>query len=318
MPAGGTVRELGDGRLLVDLGFRDSQGLIASYLLPGPDDGWTVVETGPGSCGEALRAGVSKAGIAPEEVRRVFVTHIHLDHAGGLGAVASAFPRARLYAHRAGVTHLADPSRLVASARRAWGEAADVLWGPVIPVPSDRLVPLDGGERFPLRTGELEVIATPGHAIHHLSFFDSARRAVMTGDSAGIHLEGATRSRPAIPPPDLDLEVLFDSLDRMAALDPLELLYAHFGSSGGGAGELRRYRIAVEEWRDVALQAARTEPDVGPIAKALRAHDEARPVADRSGGPAPRQTEMISGYEMAAMGLLRYFRTRGLLEGPPG
>jgi glyoxylase-like metal-dependent hydrolase (beta-lactamase superfamily II) len=310
---GGTVRELGQGRLLVDLGFRDTEGLIASYLIPGRDGDWSVVETGPSSCRDALAAGLERAGVAPTEVRRVFVTHIHLDHAGGLGVVADTFPGAQLFAHRAGVAHLCDPTRLIASAQRAWGAASDSLWGPILPVPSGRLTPLEGGERFPVLGGELQVLETPGHATHHLSFFDSARRSVMTGDSAGVHLEGADRSRPAVPPPDLDLELLFGSLDRMAALEPKELLYAHFGPSEGGAAEFRAYRTTVEEWRDVALAVARHDPQVASISKALEDHEAARRSRESPPPPSDRRGNLISGFDLAAMGFLRYFRTRGLL-----
>ncbi|MCI4331134.1 MAG: MBL fold metallo-hydrolase [Thermoplasmata archaeon] len=313
MGAAGTVRELGQGRLMIDLGFRDTEGLIASYLIPGRDGDWTLVETGPSSCREALSEGVARAGVDPQEIRRAFVTHIHLDHAGGLGPVAGAFPRARLFAHRSGLPHLIDPTRLIASARRAWGAQADPLWGPITPVPPNRLEPLDGGETFPVLGGELHVLATPGHATHHLSFFDSARRSMMTGDSAGVLLEGADRSRPALPPPDLDLELLFQSLERMAKLHPQELWYAHFGPNPGGVGALESYRVTIEEWRQVALGAAMTEPEVGAVARALRQHEESR-VVSGAGTPATGDRgEMISGYELAAMGLLRYFRTRGLL-----
>ncbi|MCI4348767.1 MAG: MBL fold metallo-hydrolase, partial [Thermoplasmata archaeon] len=198
--------ELGDGRILADLGFRDEEGLVASYFLPQPE-GWTVLETGPTTCQAALLAALSDAGIDRAEVRRVLVTHIHLDHAGGLGALAMSLPNAALYAHREGIAHMIDPTRLAASARRAWGESSDALWGPIVPVPAERISPLSGGERFPLERGELEVIATPGHARHHLAFLDTATGALFTGDAAGVRLPGSWRPRPAVPPPDADLEL---------------------------------------------------------------------------------------------------------------
>lgn len=312
------VEELGGGRLAIDLGFRDTDGLIASYLLPGRDGDWSLVETGPASCRDRLAAGVARAGVQSSEVRRVFVTHIHLDHAGGLGSVAEAFPNATLYAHHAGVPHLVDPSRLVASARRAWGPASDTLWGTIAPVPPGRLLGLAGGEQFPVLGGELHVVATPGHASHHLSFFDSDRRAVLTGDSAGVRLPGTALARPAVPPPDLDLALLFESLERMAALDPRELWYAHFGRREGGAEELRTYRTTVNAWRDRALEVARHDPTAVAVGRALRELDGRR--LDEQAVPAAERTrgDLISGYDLAAQGLLRYFRTRGLLTEPSG
>lgn len=306
------VRELGRGRLLLDLRFRGREELVAAYLLPG-SDGWTVVETGPTTCLEALLDGLDAAGIEPAQVARVLVTHIHLDHAGGLGAIAARLPRAELGAHRAGVRHLVDPSRLIESARRAWGAAADPLWGVVAPVPGERLKALDGGERIPVEGGELEVIATPGHARHHLSFFDAPRRAMITGDSAGVFLPGSSAARPAIPPPDLDLGLLFESLRAMAERRPTELDYTHFGPVPGGAGLLEEYRRSVERWSAIALEAARTEPSVAHVAGALRAAELERDSPSGGGAPGAERQELISGVELAAQGLLRYFQAHGEL-----
>jgi glyoxylase-like metal-dependent hydrolase (beta-lactamase superfamily II) len=309
------VLELGQGRQLLDLDFRDTEGLVAAYLLP-EEDGWSLIETGPSTCRAPLLAGIDRAGVAREDIRHVLVTHIHLDHAGGIGALADDLPRATFYAHELGVPHLLDPSRLIASARRAWGAAADPLWGPILPVAAPRLVALKGGESFPLRGGTLSVIATPGHARHHLAFFDSAIRGVFTGDGAGVRLERSSRVRPAVPPPDLDLDQLFSSVEAMRRLDPAQVLYSHFGPSPDGAADLARYRSVVEDWRDVALAAARERADVGFIAERLRAHDLGRAPTGPAGSATPEDRSlMVSGYELAAGGFLRYFETRGILGG---
>lgn len=307
------VLELGQGRRLVDLDFRDTEGLVAAYLLP-EEDGWTLIETGPSTCRDALLAGIQRAGVAPEEIRHVFVTHIHLDHAGGVGALTDRLPRATFYAHELGVPHLVDPTKLVASARRAWGAAADPLWGAIVPVPSPRIVALRGGERFPLRGGELSVLATPGHAKHHLAFFDSATRGIFTGDGAGVRLERSARIRPAVPPPDLDLDLLFSSLEAMRRMEPAIVLFSHFGPSPDGAADLVRYRTVVEEWRDVALVAAREKPEAGYVAERLREHDQRSEAQEPKNAPArDDRTALVSGYDLAAQGFLRYFETHGFL-----
>ncbi len=303
-----TVRELGEGRLLLDLDFRDTEGLVAAYLVP-EDEGYALIETGPSTCREALLGGIARAGVDPTEVRHVFVTHIHLDHAGGMGAVVGAFPRATFYAHASGVPHLVDPTRLIASARRAWGPAADPLWGSIVPVPSARVVALSGGERFPVRGGELSVLATPGHARHHLAFFDSAIRGIFTGDGAGVRLEHSARLRPAVPPPDLDLEQLFASVEAMRRTDPRLVLFSHFGPSPDGAADLAGYRTVVEAWRDVALAAARERAEPEFVAGRLKEFDS--PTFE-SAARSDRES-LVSGYELAALGFLRYFETRGLL-----
>jgi glyoxylase-like metal-dependent hydrolase (beta-lactamase superfamily II) len=305
---GPRILELGAGRLLLDLDFRDTEGLVAAYLLPEPD-GWALLETGPTTCRPALLAGLSAAGIAPEEVRDVLVTHIHLDHAGGVGALADALPRARFYAHELGVRHLAEPDRLVASARRVWGAASDSLWGAVVPAPASRLVPLRGGESLPLRGGELRVLATPGHARHHLAFVDTAISAVFAGDAAGVRLEGAEGLRPAVPPPDLDLVQLYASLERMREVGPRQLLLSHFGPTPHGPEDLVAYRATVERWRTIALDAARERPEPEWIAARLEAADGA--AGEAAGGP---RASLVSGYDLAAQGFLRYFQTHGDLE----
>ena len=302
------VQELGQGRELLDLDFRDTEGLVAAYLVP-EAEGWMLIETGPSTCREALLRAVARAGVGPEEIRHVLVTHIHLDHAGGMGAVVDAFPRATFFAHELGVPHMVDPSRLVASARRAWGTAMDSLWGPIAPVPAPRIAPLAGGETFPVRGGELRVIATPGHARHHLAFFDSALKAVFCGDGVGVRLPHSSHLRPAVPPPDLDLDQLFASLEAMRRTEPRLVLFSHFGPSPDGAQDLVRYRTIVEQWRDVALAAAQERPDAEFIEQRLREYDATSlataSVADRE--------SMVSGYQLAAAGFLRYFETRGLI-----
>lgn len=308
------VRDLGEGRQMMDLGFRETEGLVASFVLP-LEQGLAVVETGPTTCVERLEHGLAALGHAPSEVRQIFVSHIHLDHAGGLGAAATRFPNATLYAHERGVPHLVDPARLVASARRAWGASADPIWGAILPVPAPRIVALRGGESFPLARGRLEVLATPGHASHHLSFFDTATDSLLSGDSMGVRLEGAPWPRPAVPPPDLDLELLFDSLDRMEAHAPRRILYTHFGPSLDAAEDFRTYRVEVRAWRDAALEAAREEPSVAHVARALRLAEERRLAGRAPSAAASTAEESVSGFEMAAQGFLRYFERRGLLVG---
>jgi glyoxylase-like metal-dependent hydrolase (beta-lactamase superfamily II) len=309
------IIELGQDRLLIDLDFRDTEGLVGTYVLPLEDRTYALIETGPSSCRSSLGRGVASAGIDARSVRKVLVTHIHLDHAGALGAAADLFPNATLYAHRLGVPHMIDPSRLIASARRAWGPAADTLWGPVLPVPPERLQPLSGGERFAVLGGSLEVLETPGHAKHHLAFFDSATRSIYTGDGAGVRLEGATRARPALPPPDLDIEDLIESVERMARLSPDRLLYSHFGAGPGGAAELRRFVGTVRTWVEEGLRAARENPDPGNVADTLRRYELEQHALQGPSSVEGDRGEMVSGYELAAQGLLRYFQTRGLLSG---
>ena len=302
-----TVQELGEGRLLIDLDFNSSPGIIGSYLIP-EEEGWAVVETGPTSCKAAFLRGLAEAGIAPVEIKDVFVTHIHLDHAGGAGALVDSLPKATFHMHELGVPHLVDPSKLIASAQRAWGDAGMALWGPIVPIPADRVHALKGGERFPLeRGGHLSVLATPGHANHHLSFYDSGLAGVLTGDGAGVLLPGSSHIRPAMPPPELDVEKLIGSLERMRAWAPQKILFSHFGPADGGMERLLEAEENVQWWVGVAREAMRREPTVESLTKALEAADEERSRRDGEQALIARRSGMISGYQMAAMGLHRYF-----------
>jgi glyoxylase-like metal-dependent hydrolase (beta-lactamase superfamily II) len=304
-----SIQELGQDRQMIDLGFRDTEGLVASYLIP-EEGGSILVETGPTSCRDLLLRGLDLAGVDHAAVRKVFVTHIHLDHAGGVGALLDDLPSAEFYAHYLGTPHLIDPTRLISSARRVWGAAADPLWGPIVPVTADRIHSLRGGERFPVRGGTLEVINTPGHAKHHLAFFDTLTGAILTGDGAGVRLEGAGRPRPALPPPDLDLEALYHSVDAMRAKNPRAVWYSHFGPAPNGGADLAIYPGICEEWREVAWKAAQESSDPQFVGRRLREFEESRVPSDDSNRRAEEREDLVSGYEMAAMGLLRYFATK--------
>ncbi len=301
------IQELGEGRLLIDLDFQHTPGLIGSYLLPEKDGGWAVVEVGPTTCHQAFLEGLAAAGITPVEVKDVFVTHIHLDHAGGLGALVDSLPKAVFHVHEVGRPHMLDTSKLVQSAARAWGPMSDQLWGPVLPVPADRLRALKGGETFALDRGaSLTVIPAPGHANHHVAFFDSALAAVMTGDGAGVLLQGSTHVRPAVPPPDLDVDMLLSSLERMRSFAPRRLLFSHYGPADNAVARLEEAAERVNRWVAVAREVIQKTPTVPEIARALEEDDLALSRAEGEPAIQAQRTNAVTGYEMAAMGLLRY------------
>src|SRR5918992_4852944 len=151
----------------IDLGFMGTEGVIASFLLMGEGSA-AVIETGPTTCVENFMQGLKYNGVDPEDVRQVFLTHIHLDHAGASGHLAERLPNATFYVHEVGYPHLADPSKLVKSATRIYGERMDELWGEARPVPEDRIEVLKDGKETETAGGVLVAHDTPGHAYHHL------------------------------------------------------------------------------------------------------------------------------------------------------
>ncbi len=230
-PAGGRplAQPLGPGRWCLDLAFQGYAGAVAAFLLAEGDD-LVLVETGPGSTLAALEAGVAQAGFALEQLTAVAVTHVHLDHAGAAGAVLARAPRARLYVHPRGAAHMVDPSRLVASAARIYGEHMDRLWGAFEPVPAGRVAALDDGARVPLGARGLVALHTPGHATHHVAYHDEDAGDVYAGDVAGVRLAGAPYVRPPTPPPDVDLDAWRTSVARLRGAASRRLILTHFGA----------------------------------------------------------------------------------------
>ena len=182
----------------IDLDFMDTKQVIASFLLLG-DDGASaaIVETGPTTCLDRLRAGLRDHGVSPDDVRQVFLTHIHLDHAGASGHLSELLPNATFYVHEVGYPHLVDPSKLVKSATRIYGESMDELWGEARPVPEDRIVILKEGDETKAAGGVLVAHDTPGHAYHHLAYLEPASGALFSGRRCGHPAAGPILRPPA-------------------------------------------------------------------------------------------------------------------------
>ena len=167
----------------IDLEYLGTRGAIASYVIEGPD-GLVMVETGPGNTTAALERGLADLGFTPTDVKHVFVTHIHFDHAGASGWMARH--GAHIYVHEFGRQHLIDPTRLVASARRIYGDRMEALWGELLPIPAERTTPLHDGDIVTVAGLKIRAIETPGHARHHHAFVVETDDAKIgfTGDAA--------------------------------------------------------------------------------------------------------------------------------------
>jgi glyoxylase-like metal-dependent hydrolase (beta-lactamase superfamily II) len=301
--------------LTIDLRYLDVEGVIAAFLLRGAGEA-ALIETGPGSTAATLLAALDQARVAPQEVRHLLVTHVHLDHAGASGLLLERFPHATLYAHEAGIPHLVDPSKLIASATRIYGAMMKRLWGEIVPVPADRVVPLHDGQRLEVAGRALDVLYTPGHAKHHVCFHDPVRGEVYTGDTAGVRIQGYAYVRPPTPPPDLDLDAWESSLDRLAALAPTAFYVTHFGRSEGTADQLATLRRQLRLWEGVVLEGMREGQDTETIAATLRRIAEPDLVQQAS-ARIVRRYEMASGYAMNVAGYERYLRKRHPELSPP-
>lgn len=254
---------LAPGLDYVDLEFLGFPQIIATAIVHGPA-GVALIDPGPSTTIEHLRAALARKGIAIADVRQLLLTHIHLDHAGATGSLVKENPAIEVLVHERGAPHMIDPSRLLASATRLYGQAdMDRLWGAFLAVPADRVRVLTGGERITAAGREMEVAYTPGHASHHVSYFDPSSRIAFVGDTAGIrrrsHTDesansGATSQAnagyvmPPTPPPDIDLEAWRISEERILAWDPGTLFLTHFGPHHGARLHFQELMEHLAEW----------------------------------------------------------------------
>jgi len=223
----GTV-PLGHEVFQIDTRMAGYDGITAGYLIRG--DRPCLVETGTAPSAPVIRDALAGLGIGPGDLATVVVTHIHLDHAGGAGDIAAMFPAAQIVVHQRGARHLADPSRLMASARMVYGDALERLFGVLAPVPADRIVALDDVGTVDLGGGRrLDSHYSPGHAKHHVGLVDSETGDLYVGDAAGVYLPDTGDVRPATPPPDFDHQTALASVRKFAELRPSRLLFSHYG-----------------------------------------------------------------------------------------
>ena len=296
--------EIAPGVVQIDTRLGGWEKVTAGYLLLG--DAPVLIETGSQSSVPALLSALGHLGVAAADLAGVAVTHIHLDHAGGAGDVARAFPAATVYVHAKGARHLVDPTRLIDSASRVYGPLLDSLYGRLDPTPVERIHVLEDGEELKVSSRRvLTTVDSPGHAKHHLALHDSDSGILFAGDAVGVRLPDAGVLRPSTPPPDFDLDQAVTSLRRFAARRPAGLALAHYGLLGEPASVLEEAEATLRRWAEVAEDAWRRGED---IAAAL---DEAFGSETAGVDDAhKKKVETLSGIHSNAAGFRRWLDTR--------
>ena len=251
-----------------------------------------IVDPGPESTADTLLDA-----LGDEQPRAILLTHIHFDHAGAAGALVREWPDVEVWVHERGARHLADPTRLVASAKRLYGDDFDRLWGEVVPIPERSLRVLRGGEHV----DGWDVAYTPGHASHHVSYRHAASGWVFPGDTCGVRLPAGDLLLPPTPPPDFDLEAWYASLDVIEAWAPERLAITHFGAYGDVAEHLERLRAGLAHWSELAARVDREA-----YAATLRAL-----YADALDEDAARSFAMAMPPDDQWLGLNRYLQRAG-------
>ena len=303
------MHALAGGLSYFDLEFLGRPRVIAVAVAQGAD-GVALVDPGPSTCLPRLRAELAAAGITAADVRTVLLTHIHLDHAGVAGTLVRENPAIEVYVHERGAPHMVDPTRLLSSAERLYGADMDRLWGEFLPVPEQSIRVLRGGEQVEAGGRRFEVAYTPGHASHHVSYFDPGSGVALVGDTAGVRTGQALFVMPPTPPPDIDVEAWMESIERIRRWRPATLLATHFGPHEDTAAHLDAF---LQHLAALAELARGLLAEAGSDAERLRRFvGESRVYLQRH-----LPADEVDLYDFAAplklgwLGLQRYWRKRG-------
>lgn len=279
---------------------------VASALLESGEHR-ALIDPGPASTVKTLRERLKARGLAVSDLDAILLTHIHLDHAGATGALLQQNPHIAVYVHEKGAHHMADPSKLLASAERLWGDELRRIFGETLPVPAENLRILQGGETLTLGTRQLNVIYTPGHAVHHVSYFDDAEGLAFVGDTTGIRVENGPYIMPATPPPDIDLGLWEASLEAILARRPARLFLTHFGIAENPAGHIGEFRERLHRWFEIASEILRS--DSGDSAGLNSFLAAIRAEAEQYLAPSVFEQYAVSAApDLSFLGLARHFR----------
>ncbi len=223
----------------LDLFHAGNARSVGVYLLD-TSQGLALHDCGPSSCIDALKRGLSERGYELGDVRHLLLSHIHLDHAGAAGTLVREHPALQVHVSEIGAPHLVDPSRLERSARRLYGESFDTLWGELAPVPNANVHAADE------RALGLECFPAPGHASHHVCYFDG--ETLYAGDAAGVRIQPHRSVLPPTPPPETDVEEWYRTLEQIERCAPERLAVTHFGVADDVSRHLSELRQRLDVW----------------------------------------------------------------------
>jgi glyoxylase-like metal-dependent hydrolase (beta-lactamase superfamily II) len=303
------VTQISPGAWQISHPFLGENEIIGSYLLAGRDE-LAIIDPGPGSMVESLLTSIQAVGFDPQEVTHILATHVHLDHMGAAGTLVRQLPRAQVYVHSKGAPHLLDTAKVVASASRIFGERMKLLWGEIESTPQERLSIIEGGDILNIAGRRLEVHYTPGHAVHHVIFFDAHSGELFVGDVAGVKLQDVDYVRPPTPPPDLDLEAWSDSINLVKSLRPDVLYIGHFGAIKNIPEHFDLLREKLNSWGDFVLGAMRDGKDEAEITAMLIEHTKPELLRAAHNSHAIERYEIATNYPMTVQGYMRYWKKK--------
>lgn len=287
----------------LDLNFQGIPQTIASYLVVG-SDGAVLVETGPGSTRDTLRARLAEHGYALTDIKHVLVTHIHLDHAGAAGWLAQH--GAQIYVHHVGAPHLVDPERLLTSARRIYGERMDELWGETVAAPAERVTAVRDGHVIDVAGLRFTALDTPGHAWHHHTF--RLGDVAFTGDAAGIRIGAQGVVDLPAPPPEFKLDVWRQTVDRLLAEQFTAIYPTHFGRVDDVNDQLKRLRALLVQAAEFVRQRMAADMDRDRIVAEYEAWNHEREREHGLSAQEIKKYDTANPLYMSVDGIMRYWR----------
>jgi glyoxylase-like metal-dependent hydrolase (beta-lactamase superfamily II) len=223
----------------IDLVHADAPRTIGVYVVE-TGSGLALFDCGPSSSIPALKRGLAERGLELGDIEHLLLSHIHLDHAGATGTLVREQPELQVWVSEIGAPHLVDPSRLERSARRLYGDSFDELWGELAPVPEANVRIVSG------RAAGLECFPAPGHASHHVCYFDGI--TLFAGDAAGVRIQPSRSVLPPTPPPDVDVEGWYRTLEEIERHAPEQLALTHFGVADDVSRHLAELRSRLDTW----------------------------------------------------------------------
>jgi glyoxylase-like metal-dependent hydrolase (beta-lactamase superfamily II) len=310
------ITELGNEVFEIDTRMAGYDGITAGYVIR--TERPCLIEPGTSHSAPVVREALSSLGIGPADLTTVVVTHIHLDHAGGVGDLAQMYPNAEIVVHEKGARHLADPSRLMRSARMVYGDALDRLFGDLKPTEATRIRAVEDVGEIDLGGGRtLESHYSPGHAKHHVGLLDSATGDLYVGDAAGVYIPDTGDLRPATPPPDFDLDTALASLDRFRGLQPQRLLFAHYGPVEAVSDTLDRSAEELRLWVELVAEAHGQGMDLDhAVAMVIeRTKSSYRVLSDDADPELAEKFERLSGVASNVAGIMHALDRAGSATG---
>ena len=301
-------RKVTDDIYLIDAEVFGIPKFTSVYLIAG--EKLALIESGPAKSAPLIIEGIKGFGFHPGDISYLIVTHIHLDHGGGAGTLIKEMPEARVVVHEKGARHMIDPSRLVNSSKRVFGDLIDEWYGEVLPVEEDRIMPVKDGDMVDLGNGQkLRMIDSPGHAVHHICIHSEKEKGLFTGDAVGVYFHDQDALIPTTPPPEFDPDVNVNTIRGFMDLDLELLLFSHFGPANKVNQVLNSAIDWIIKWKDDVSTMMSEDVSMDKITEKFR-EDTREAFGSYEGMESLYRWVMEHHIPMCSGGYLNYFKKK--------